>query len=68
VVDEIGYKQMQNIFFPKNLNLNDFDYELPENKIALFPNEKREQSKLLVFESFNCHCEQSVAIHFASEL
>ena len=42
---------MQNNFFPKKLNLNDFDYELPENKIALFPNEKREQSKLLVFES-----------------
>jgi len=48
---------MQNISFPNDLNLNDFDYELPENKIALFPNEKREQSKLLVFKNSCSHCE-----------
>lgn len=42
---------MQKKSFPNDLNLSDFDYELPENKIALFPNEKREQSKLLVFDA-----------------
>ena len=58
---------MQNTLFPNDLNLDDFDYELPENKIALFPNENREQSKLLVFDenknekithsNFNCICD-----------
>jgi S-adenosylmethionine:tRNA ribosyltransferase-isomerase len=31
------------------LYTNDFNYELPEKRIAQFPSEKREQSKLLVF-------------------
>ena len=35
---------------PSNLNLEDFDYDLPEEKIAIFPNEIRENSKLLVFD------------------
>ena len=38
------------INFPTNLNLDDFDYDLPDEKIALFPNEIRENSKLLVFD------------------
>lgn len=32
------------------LNLNDFNYHLPQDRIALFPTEKRDQSKLLVYE------------------
>jgi S-adenosylmethionine:tRNA ribosyltransferase-isomerase len=31
------------------LYTNDFNYELPEDKIALYPTENREQSKLLVY-------------------
>ncbi|MEO6289692.1 MAG: S-adenosylmethionine:tRNA ribosyltransferase-isomerase [Ginsengibacter sp.] len=36
---------------PKNLSICNFDYLLPEEKIASFPLEKRDQSKLLIFES-----------------
>jgi S-adenosylmethionine:tRNA ribosyltransferase-isomerase len=35
------------------LNLNDFNYNLPADKIALFPAEKRDQSKLLVYNGGN---------------
>jgi S-adenosylmethionine:tRNA ribosyltransferase-isomerase len=34
---------------PKNLKISDFTYDLPDSKIAKFPLEKREQSKLLLF-------------------
>lgn len=33
----------------KNIQIADFDYELPEEKIAFFPVSQRDQSKLLVF-------------------
>jgi len=32
------------------LNIKDFLYNLPDNKIALYPIEKREQSKLLIYD------------------
>jgi len=35
---------------PKNLSINDFDYSLPEEKIAVYPLEKRDQSKLLIYQ------------------
>jgi S-adenosylmethionine:tRNA ribosyltransferase-isomerase len=35
---------------PKNLSINDFDYDLPEEKIALFPLAERDQSKLLIYK------------------
>jgi S-adenosylmethionine:tRNA ribosyltransferase-isomerase len=35
--------------FPTNLDLNDFNYSLPQDKIALFPNDTRDGSKLLVY-------------------
>jgi S-adenosylmethionine:tRNA ribosyltransferase-isomerase len=34
---------------PKNISINDFDYDLPNERIALFPLENRDQSKLLIF-------------------
>lgn len=34
---------------PKDLSINDFDYHLPAEKIALFPLEKRDESRLLIF-------------------
>ncbi len=38
---------------PKNLSINDFNYELPNNRIAKYPLENRDSSKLLVYESGN---------------
>jgi S-adenosylmethionine:tRNA ribosyltransferase-isomerase len=34
----------------ESINLNDFDYELPDERIAKQPNQNRDQSKLLVFK------------------
>ena len=36
---------------PRFLRISDFSYNLPESKIAIFPLEKRENSKLLVFKN-----------------
>ena len=33
-----------------NISIKDFSYNLPDNKIALYPLEKREQSKLLIYD------------------
>ena len=38
---------------PKYLSINDFDYVLPEEKIADYPLPKRDQSKLLIFKDGN---------------
>ncbi|MEO6681423.1 MAG: S-adenosylmethionine:tRNA ribosyltransferase-isomerase [Ginsengibacter sp.] len=35
---------------PKHLSINDFNYDLPEEKIAVYPLERRSQSKLLIYE------------------
>lgn len=35
---------------PRQININDYDYELPDEKIARFPLAERDASKLLVFE------------------
>ncbi len=34
---------------PKSLSINDFNYILPEEKIAAYPLEKRDESKLLIY-------------------
>jgi len=36
---------------PKDLSINDFDYHLPEEKIAAFPLPERDQSKLLIYKT-----------------
>lgn len=36
---------------PKNISINDFDYDLPNERIALFPLVNRDQSKLLIFKN-----------------
>ncbi len=36
---------------PKNLSINDFIYDLPDEKIAKFPLQKRDESKLLVYKN-----------------
>jgi S-adenosylmethionine:tRNA ribosyltransferase-isomerase len=38
---------------PKNLSISDFDYSLPEEKIAVYPLPKRDQSKLLIYQNGN---------------
>ncbi len=38
---------------PKDLSIKDFDYILPEDKIAIYPLEKRDQSKLLIYKKSN---------------
>ncbi len=38
---------------PKDLSINDFDYNLPEEKIASFPLPERDQSKLLIYQKGN---------------
>ncbi len=36
---------------PKNISINNFNYNLPEEKIARYPLEKRDDSKLLIFSN-----------------
>jgi S-adenosylmethionine:tRNA ribosyltransferase-isomerase len=35
---------------PGNININDYDYPLPDSRIAQFPLEKRDESKLLIWK------------------
>jgi S-adenosylmethionine:tRNA ribosyltransferase-isomerase len=36
---------------PKNLSIEDFDYDLPEERIAVYPLSQRDQSKLLIYKN-----------------
>jgi S-adenosylmethionine:tRNA ribosyltransferase-isomerase len=38
---------------PKNLSINSFDYNLPDEKIAFYPLEQRDKSKLLIYKGGN---------------
>lgn len=36
---------------PKNLSIDHFNYDLPSDKIAIYPLEKRDESKLLIYKN-----------------
>ena len=40
---------------PQEIDINDFSYELPDHRIAKFPLEQRDASKLLVYKNGNIH-------------
>lgn len=37
----------------KNIEISDYDYELPDSRIAKYPKEKRDESKLLLYHQSN---------------
>jgi S-adenosylmethionine:tRNA ribosyltransferase-isomerase len=51
---------------PKHLSINDFNYDLPEEKIAVYPLENRGQSKLLIYE--NGAISEDIYLHIAGHL
>lgn len=51
---------------PKQLNINDYSYHLPDERIAKFPLENRDESKLLVYKE--AKITESVFKHIAEEL
>lgn len=51
---------------PKDLSIDDYNYSLPEKKIAFFPLAERDQSKLLVYK--NGIIEEDIYQHIASLL
>lgn len=51
---------------PKDLSIHDFNYTLPDEKIARFPLEKRDSSKLLVFK--NDHISDAVFSDLPAQL
>lgn len=40
-----------NVSIYRKIDINDYDYELPDNRIAKYPLEKRDSSKLLVYKN-----------------
>ncbi len=42
------------LFLRKSMNISDYNYDLPEERIAKFPAERREDSKLLVWKNNLC--------------
>ncbi|MEO8763913.1 MAG: S-adenosylmethionine:tRNA ribosyltransferase-isomerase [Ginsengibacter sp.] len=51
---------------PKYLSIHDFDYYLPQEKIAGFPLEERDQSKLLIYK--NGSITEDIYLHLANHL
>jgi S-adenosylmethionine:tRNA ribosyltransferase-isomerase len=57
---------MKNGINPKNIRIEEYDYPLPDNRIAQFPLEFRDRSKLLVYQ--NSNISESVFSNLASHL
>lgn len=51
---------------PKNLSITDFNYDLPEEKIAKYPLEERDASKMLIYK--NGVIKESKYKHLAAEI
>jgi len=51
---------------PKNLSIDDFDYNLPEEKIAVYPLAQRDESKLLIYK--NGHITEDIYRNIADHL
>lgn len=45
------HKYLMNMQSPKNIQIQDFSYHLPDEKIAKFPLPQRDESKLLVYQN-----------------
>lgn len=48
---------------PKDISIKDFNYELPESRIALYPAQPRDSSKLLIYDSGNISTDIYSNIH-----
>ncbi|NLE62611.1 MAG: S-adenosylmethionine:tRNA ribosyltransferase-isomerase [Bacteroidales bacterium] len=51
---------------PHNIKIADYNYDLPKEKIALFPCDKRENAKLLIYE--NQQIKEDIFAHIANHL
>ncbi len=51
-----------------DINIEDFDYNLPDEKIAQFPLEKRDLSRLLYYNYFNDQFEQDIFYNIPGHL
>ena len=54
---------------PKNLSISEFDYELPAEKIAIFPLPERDQSRLLIYQNgiISEDIYRNIAMHIPSD-
>jgi S-adenosylmethionine:tRNA ribosyltransferase-isomerase len=50
-VNQANFLQEIDKMNPKNLSINDFIYDLPDEKIAKYPLPKRDESKLLIYQN-----------------
>lgn len=51
---------------PKNLSINSFNYDLPEEKIAVYPLPQRDESKLLIYN--NGHVSEDIYKNISAHL
>lgn len=51
---------------PKDISINDYDYFLPDDRIAFFPLEERDQSKLLIYK--NSEINEDIYLNIANYL
>ena len=51
ITEQISKSTNQQINISNHINISNYNYELPEEKIALFPCKNRDESKLLIFKN-----------------